>query len=218
MIDVLWLVRTDADVSVGDQWLSPRERDVQARLKAPPRIASWRLGRFASKDLARHVLGGDPVEVIAASDGAPEVHLERTGRLAPVRLSLSHRAGEALAVMSQAELRLGCDIERVEPRSIAFVTDYMTDEERRFIEAEERELRSNLIWSAKESLLKATRTGLSRDPMELEVVATRTGDQAWSPLVVRDSRSGVVWPGQWRQRGESVLTVVADREVRLVAA
>lgn len=223
MTEVFWLVKTDADVSVGDLWLSTREREVQARLKAAPRIASWRLGRWTAKQLARHVLAGDTVEVIAASDGAPEVYVETTGRLAPLSLSLSHRAGEALCVMgfgsggSLGALRLGCDIERIEARSRAFVTDYMTREERGFIEAEERDLRANLIWSAKESVLKATRTGLSRDPMELEVAPSRAEGHTWAPLLVRDVRSGEVWRGQWRRYGGSVLTIVADVEVHLVA-
>ena len=61
---------------------------------------------------------------------------------------------------------LGCDLEIVEPRSDAFIADYFTAEEQALIErtsAADRSLLLALLWSAKESALKALRAGLRLD-------------------------------------------------------
>lgn len=49
-------------------------------------------------------------------------------------VSLSHRAGLALCTVAPAGVALGCDLEPVEPRSDAFVADYLTPAERALVE------------------------------------------------------------------------------------
>jgi 4'-phosphopantetheinyl transferase len=192
--DLDWAIARAAEVPPDDDWLGPRERAVLAGLRLAARRESWRLGRFA----ARKLLG--EVEVLPDPDGAPRA-FRRGGAALPGCLSLSHRDGVGLAAWSAAAI--GCDVERIEPRSPAFVADYLTPAEQAFVAAAaEPALAPNLLWSAKESALKALRVGLTRDTRELEVSVDGEA------LAVRDLARGVVLAGSWRREGEHVLTFV----------
>ncbi|HEX6618406.1 MAG TPA: hypothetical protein VF024_02040, partial [Solirubrobacteraceae bacterium] len=112
-----WLIRSVADVPAGDAWLSARERRTAAGLHVHQRRQDWRLGRFTAKTAVGAWLFVAPerVEILPAPDGAPEAWVD--GERAPVSVSLSHRAGRALAVVAQGPAVVGCVLERVEPRS-----------------------------------------------------------------------------------------------------
>ena len=60
------------------------------------------------------------------------------GERAPVSVSLSHRAGRALAVVAHAPAVVGCDLERVEPRSGAFVREWLAPAEQGLLAAHAR--------------------------------------------------------------------------------
>jgi hypothetical protein len=124
MTSVGWLTRWLADVPPDDGWLSPGEREVLAGLRVEKRRSDWRLGRFTAKTAVARWLGVpiSHVEIVAAADGAPEARLD--GGAAPVSPSLSHHAERALVVVGDAATSLGCDLELIEPRSRAFVSDW----------------------------------------------------------------------------------------------
>ena len=149
-------------------------------------------------------------------DGAPEPWLN--GAPLPATVSISHRAGVALAAVSGSGATLGCDLEVVEPRSDAFMRDYFTDGERALLEAvepRERVLRAVLVWSAKEAALKALRTGLRRDTRSVAVSwpeAERASD-GWRTVVVRDAATGRVFAGHWRTSGAHLATIVTGSPV-----
>ncbi|MGF1469141.1 MAG: 4'-phosphopantetheinyl transferase family protein [Sandaracinaceae bacterium] len=200
----------------GTDWLGLRELDVHAGLHKPSRRRDWRLGRWTAKRAIREAFGVDDptrIELLAGPDGAPEVHLD--GARAPVTLTLSHRTGVCLCLLVEDELRLGCDLEHVEPRSPAFVRDYLVAEEQQAVESARSGARDrvvNTIWSAKEAALKALHTGLRRDPRSVAVTrldpATPGGD--WGALRVEDRLVGHRFDGWWRGHGELVLTMVAE--------
>ena len=201
------MTQTSLDPPVGDGLLTAGEQATLARLHVAKRRSDWRLGRWTAKRaLAAYVgcvsrLVG--VEIRAAESGAPEVFLD--GRPVPLTLSLSHAAGRGLCAITAAGLALGCDLERIESHSRAFVADYFTDDEQRVISATSAADRAcivTLLWSAKESALKALRVGLMRDPRELEVTAAADG-----LLVVTDARGGTL-PGRWRRDGGDVFTFI----------
>ena len=100
-----------------------------AGLRIAPRRDAWRLGRWTAKAAASAFLALPPerIEILAAPDGAPEVWV--SGERAAVSLSLSHRAGRALAVVAAAPAVVGCDLEVVEPRSDAFVREWLAEPE-----------------------------------------------------------------------------------------
>ena len=104
------------------------------------------------------------VEIVAAADGAPEAWLD--GERAPVSLSLSHRAGRALAVVADAGARA-----RLRPRARRAAqrrlrADVARPPERAGVAAAGEPGRArlaNLIWTAKEAAAKVRREGLRLD-------------------------------------------------------
>lgn len=211
-----WLVAAMEDVPADDAWLAPEERARVAEFRVPWRRADWRLGRWTAKRLLRahlpQVTSLTDVVVRSAPDGAPEAWI--AGAPAPVALAISHRAGLACCAVARAGVRVGCDAELVEPRSAAFIEAWLTLAERARVAsaaAHDRALVANLLWSAKESALKALRQGLRLDPRDAEVTVARDlarRDGAWQPLVVRVG--GRAFRGWWRREGGHVLTLVAE--------
>jgi 4'-phosphopantetheinyl transferase len=210
-----WLTQTSRDPPVGEEWLTAGEQATLARLHVAKRRRDWLLGRWTAKRALVAYLGCDGLgrlEVRAADSGAPEVFLD--GRAAPLTLSLSHAAGCGLCAVTTRGVALGCDLERIEARDRAFVTDYFTDDEQRSIAtapAADRACIVTLLWSAKESALKALREGLRFDTRS--VAATLVGDSAfdsWCPLSVCHGDSGRIFRGWWRRDGGCVMTIVAD--------
>jgi len=216
-----WLTQTSRDPQVSEQWLTAGEQATLARLHVAKRRSDWVLGRWTAKRALAAYLGDASrlgrIEIRAAESGAPEVFLD--GRAAPLTLSLSHAAGRGLCAVTAAGVALGCDLERIESRSRGFVADYFTDDERRAIAAapaSDHACVATLLWSAKESALKALREGLRLDTRS--VAATVGGEppvDGWCPLSVRHGDSGRIFRGWWRRDGGCVLTIVADRPLRL---
>jgi 4'-phosphopantetheinyl transferase len=111
-------------------------------------------------------------------------------------------------------MMLGCDLEAIEPRIDTFVTDYFTNEEQSLLRqtpTTDRSALITLLWSAKESALKALREGLRLSTLALNVHIT--GQQhihtaEWFPLQVQYSRR--VLHGWWQRRGDFVRTVVTQ--------
>lgn len=202
----------------GESWMGPRERQHLAGLGFPKRRRDWRLGRWAAKHAVRAALsrgGGaapelDRIEIVSAPDGAPEVLVG--GEAPALAVSLSHGGGLGLAVVAESGASPGCDVESVEPRDPRFVEDYFTPEEARLVSAfpaAERDLMVTVVWSAKESALKALRQGLRRDTRSVDVrIEEGSASSAWRPLLVSCLETGRIFRGGWRRTGECVLTVV----------
>lgn len=212
---ILWALARGDEVPDGDAWLGPKERVVQEALRVPKRRSDWRMGRLAAKRLLTDLVGVqafERIEVVAADDGAPEAFVD--GFPLDLSLSISHR-GDLAAAATRRGGRVGCDLERVEPRTQRFIEDYFTESERGAIEQTEASLRVRhvaLTWSAKESALKALRVGLRRDTRRVDVAVAdpgATGD-VWSELVVTLSPENRSLRGRWRQLADSVLTIVED--------
>lgn len=193
----LWTVALEADapgLERGDPpegLLSAEEHDKLATLKFEQRRRKWLLGRFAAKRVLRVLLASErgaapaPDEITIANDpeGAPFAILPG-GELCPFCLSISHRAGVALAVVAREPgVRLGADLETVAPRDPALVADFFTPLEQELVaRAAAGDARDRLvarIWSAKESVLKALGVGLRLDTRSIEIAG----------------EGGAPWPG-----------------------
>lgn len=218
-LDVFWLEQAESDVPAGNQWLSAGEALCLSGLRFPKRRTDWRLGRWTAKralaaclQLPTELPALANIEIRAASSGAPEAFL--FNQPAPVTISLSHRAGIALCAVAPAGMTLGCDLETIEPRSDVFVTDYFTANEQALVErasAEERPRLVALLWSAKESVLKALLAGLRLDTNSLEVnpgAASALDRDPWRPLQVRYVNAQIFY-GWWRAADNLVRTVVS---------
>jgi 4'-phosphopantetheinyl transferase len=238
---IFWLTQRLADVLEHDDWLSPRERGLLAQMKFPKRRSEWRLGRWTVKCALVHVLRKEShasltehsfarriaevnrvrfdelsrIEIRAAADGAPEAFMDE--KPLPLAISISHRNDIGFCVISPSGIRLGCDVEAIEPRSDVFVADYFTPHEQEIVRRAadaERFWITTLIWSAKESALKALRHGLRMDTRWVEVELPsdaeehhRAGD--WYSFTVCHARGQQSFLGWWRRWGEFVLTIIA---------
>lgn len=238
-MDVYWLEQSEADVPAGNDWLSPREVVCLSRLRFPKRRADWQLGRWTAKCALADYLKVCAVPKVLASielhpseSGAPEFFFEN--RSSSVPISLSHRAGIAVCAVAPSGGALGCDLETIEPRSHAFLTDYFTTEEQALVaqaSPADRFRLLALLWSAKESALKALRAGLRLDTRSVIVspagalqvqgeanngckkdpalIGGQPSDlSCWRPLQVRHT-DGQTFHGWWRQAGNLLRTVVA---------
>jgi 4'-phosphopantetheinyl transferase len=215
---VYWLEQTEADVPATNDWFSSRESVTLIGMRFAKRRTDWRLGRWTAKCAVASFLNlpADPealakIEIRAASSGAPEVF--SANEPATVTVSISHRSGASICAIALSGVDLGCDQEVVEPRSQAFVADYFTKDEQTLVaqvcEADRSGL-VTLLWSAKESALKALREGLRLDTRSVAVslVDRDFALGGWSPL--RVCADGRRFQGWWQQAHGVVRTFVAD--------
>jgi 4'-phosphopantetheinyl transferase len=219
-MDVYWLEQTEADVPAENDWLSERELPTINGFRIPKRRADWRLGRWTVKravsaylnlPVSQQVLA--TIEIRPAPSGAPEVFL--CNSRASLSISLSHCSGIGLCAVTSPAVKLGCDLELIESRHEAFVSDYFTEDEQVLIsraQGEENKTKlTTLVWSAKESTLKALREGLRLDTRSAVVnLDAGLGDiNGWSRMQVRHV-NGDVFHGWWQINDKLVRTMVAD--------
>jgi 4'-phosphopantetheinyl transferase len=214
-MDVFWLEQVEADVPPNDDWLSASEAACLARMRFPKRRADWRLGRWTAKRAVSEYLTLQrplaAVEIRAAPSGAPQVFLG--SQAAKLAISLSHRAGRAVCVVAPDGTALGCDLELVEPRSDAFAADYFTTGEQSLVARAAPDNRPELLallWSGKESALKALGEGLRLDTrcVAISLEESVSDCDVWRPLQATCD-SGRTFYGWWRRLGDMVRTMVA---------
>ncbi len=228
---IYWLQQSASDLPSDDAWLSAGERECLNDMHFPKRRADWRLGRWTAKRAIAAYLSGSSgphalsnIEIRPAPTGAPDVFLD--GKAAGISISLTHRKEVAVCAIGRVDVALGCDLEAIEPRCDAFVADYFTEPERKLIATAHfasHPLLVSLIWSAKESALKALHTGLRLATQSVEVsippiiseeiaaysrpaVARARG--GWNPLSVTHSPAEI-FDGWWSRRGDLLLTVLS---------
>jgi 4'-phosphopantetheinyl transferase len=219
LLQVHWLEQTEADAPADNTWLSVNELARLNGMRLAKRHADWRLGRWTAKrglaaylDLPAYPEALAKIELSPKATGAPEVFL--ANEPAAVTISLSHRDGRAVCAMAPSGVKLGCDLERIEPRSEEFIADYFaTEEQTRIAQASgiEQSMLSALLWSAKESALKALQEGLRLDTRS--VIVSSIGESfdcnGWSPLQVR-CPGDRLFHGWWQHTDNFVRTLVAD--------
>ena len=201
-----WLTASLADVPDGVGWLSARERRALAALTVEKRRADWRLGRWTAKAAVAAWLRvpASRIQILAAADGAPEAWLD--GERAPLSVSLSHRAAPAV---------IGCDLELLEPRSQAFLREWLAPTERMLaltFDGPERDRVVNLVWTAKEAAAKVRREGLRLDVRRaaVDVPDPAPHAAAWRRLTVRWRAGGARTAGWWRDEPGWVMTIAGD--------
>ncbi len=218
-MDTYWLEQVGANVPEETDWLCAAEAAYLPQLRFAGRRSDWLLGRWTAKNAVAACCGAPAdfpalakIEVRPAPSGAPEIFVEN--RPAGVTISLSHRGGRALCVVAHAGIKLGCDLELIEPRSEAFISDYFTAEEQALIARAPLTTRLQsiaLVWSAKESTLKALHEGLRLDTRSVSVSSDNTSldINGWKPLRVCQVDGGT-FNGWWGPARWMIRTVVAD--------
>jgi 4'-phosphopantetheinyl transferase len=215
-----YLTQRQHDLPSHERWLTRQEAVVLAGHKFPKRRRDWLLGRWTAKSaLARFLPAADrPMtdwQILADSDGAPMV-LEN-GQATGIPISLSHSGNRAMCALAGEPMRIGCDLETVEARSRSFEETFFTDGELKLIGRHppgDRARLVTLVWSAKESALKALRVGLRADTRQVELKSfSSSQDDNWAVIVVEDHRSGGQFHGLWRENNGMVLTLMSDQPI-----
>lgn len=214
-MNVHWLEQTEANVPPENDWLDAGELTCLNSMRFPKRRADWRLGRWTAKraiSIYMNLPSSRFVDIVVlpAPSGAPEVFL--ADEPAEISISISHCDGTAACAVAPSIVPLGCDMETVEPRSAAFLADYFTREEQELVAktcAPDRSLLINLLWSAKESALKALHEGLRLDTRSVVVRPTFSPciPGRWLPLHVFATSED--FHGWWQHSGDLVRTLVA---------
>jgi phosphopantetheinyl transferase len=184
-------------------WLCPEEAERLAGFSVPKRRSDWLIGRLNAKLLVvdalryRYGVRVTPacVHLARLPSGAPTVRV--VGDAArelpdplPASVSNSHSRGHALCGLvwtdgfeaSRQIAAIGVDLEWVEPRTDGFVRDFLTEAERDYCAAAgeaERHLRANLVWSAKEAVLKVVQRGLTVDTWWLSCLPAADAENDW---------------------------------------
>jgi len=214
LVDIAWM-RCDSIGAPPKDFLSEAELQKLAQMRFARRREEWLLGRWTAKQLLAAAVpalaGMLPIKWTIANeaDGQPYVVIGDQ-RLAGC-LSISHRGGQAVCAWTSAQgVGLGIDLERIEPRSRGFVSDYFTVAEQALIAGAARERDAVLVWSAKEAMLKALGRGLRLDTRAVEVlrIANHEESDDWCGLTVRcPSRPKLDWWAGWIPAGEFLLTL-----------
>jgi 4'-phosphopantetheinyl transferase len=217
-MNVYWLEQTEANVPAENDWLSANEAACLNGMRFAKRRTDWRLGRWTAKHALSVYLGVPAnsqifkkIEIRAAPSGAPEAFF--VNQPAAATISISHRAGIAVCAVAMSGVTMGCDLEMVEPRSDAFVADYFTVEEQALFaraSAADRDRLLSLLWSAKESALKALQEGLRLDARSVIVTPGNAAFDlhGWSPIEVRHTDRRI-FHGWWQHADSVVRTLVA---------
>ncbi len=185
---VYWLEQSQSNLPKDNLWLTPAESETFSRLRFPKRREDWLLGRWTAKScLAAYAQSSrvcpdlSRIEIRSQSSGAPfGVLLDQDSYLS---ISLTHRGGKAMCAFAPSNISVGCDLELVEERSSEFLSDYFTREEQLVVERtamQERALVMNMLWSAKESALKAMCTGLRLDTKTVRVIPLTSKHDVWT--------------------------------------
>jgi len=217
-MQVHWLEQSARHVPSRNDWLAPNELLRLSSFSVPKRRSDWRLGRWTAKCAVATYLQMSPedsslasIEICPTPSGAPEIHISDAAL--GLAVSLSHSTGTAICALSQGDVKLGCDVELIEPRADAFLEDYFTPEEQALVANAPPHVRSRLVtflWSAKESTLKAMKQGLRLDTRNLIVQPREPmNEDVWARFSVRslfgDSFSG------WCLFGRTIVrTIVTD--------
>lgn len=218
MQTVYWLEQADADVPEFDGWMCKQELARLSQLPIPKRRRDWRLGRWTAKlafaclsDWSSDFERLARIEVRAAKSGAPELFVDHVP--VPLAISISHRNGLSACAITRSSVALGCDLEWIEPHGAPFVADYFTRSEQNFIQENgeaNRNLLITLLWSAKESALKALHEGLRLDTRSVEITLRENSKKLrpiWNLLAVRN-QNGAAYSGWWQSNANFVRTII----------
>jgi 4'-phosphopantetheinyl transferase len=217
------MARGEHEIPTTRTWLTPDEADRAAGLRFTKRRSEYLLRRWVCKQAVAAATGMPSdlpslarIDVANHPTGAPFVRVD--GAPLSVDVSLSDRAGWAVALVGEPHGGVGCDLELVEPRSAGFVADFLTTLEQEYVASrpdEARDAAANLLWSAKESALKVLQTGLRRDTRSVEVTVMGLEDSdgdvsatGWARLEIRTAEGGAM-RGWWRREGVFLVTVAS---------
>ena len=184
--------------------LPETERVRMASFGHPSRRSQFALGRLAARSLAANRLGLDPrvVPLAVAEDGAPT--------LPDLSVSIAHtgRAGTVAALAAVADRTVGVDLERIAPRRPDLWRRILTDDERPLLArlGGPTDEVQTLLWTLKEAVLKAQRTGFRAGGKSVHLSIGHRGGPGRGGLASATSGAGE-WQISFGRQGDLWLAV-----------
>ena len=207
--------------------LSPSELQKFSTFRFPKRRDEWLLGRWTAKTLVNSLpayqrYSLDQIEISSTFQGAPCIRLP-DGTIPADCLTISHSNTFAFCALAAGSVvRIGADLEKIEVRTETFILDYFTPGERQIVATFPHEIRATaatLIWSLKESMLKALGVGLRWDTRAVEVKSLpdslASGDTTgkWQKVTIGEAKPGQrAFAGWWQHRDPFILTLAGLAE------
>jgi 4'-phosphopantetheinyl transferase len=208
-----------------EAYLTLNELDRLGLLRFPKRRAEWLHGRWTMKYLLRHsaadYIGLSPVwvQVKNEPEGMPYLEKLPDAKRLPVNISISHRDHHAFCGLTTApDIQVGVDMEVVENRPPSFLEDYFTAQEYASglaLRGFEQDIWFTLLWSLKESVLKAVGKGLRLDTRNVVInqVEDLTGalhNSDWRRAhVIFEKDEPAQWHLWWRFHGRFIYSIAA---------
>ena len=154
-----------------DAYLHLDEMDYLKTLKYERRIGSYLLGRYAAKKAVAALLGDNQLTKIQIKNGVFDQPLILHDSPQHIHASLTHCDDLAAAIAFPEMLILGIDIEKINNSITRTVEPELTTSEKMFADRLSCSYASfiAIIWTLKESLSKAIKTGLTIPLQLLEV-------------------------------------------------
>ncbi|GAB6989838.1 4'-phosphopantetheinyl transferase family protein [Paenibacillus pini] len=164
-----------------DAYLHLDEIDYLKTLKYEPRIKSYLLGRYAAKKAIASLLDDNDLTKIHVKNGVfnqPVILHDSPKR---IQVSLTHCNDIAAAIAFPEIMILGIDIEKINSSLTRTVEAELTSSEKIIATrlSCSYESFSTIIWTLKESLSKAIKTGLAVPLQLLEVKDIEDKDGCW---------------------------------------
>ena len=198
-------------------WLHPQELLVYGKFKIQKRKNDWLLGRWTAKSLFSSNfdinLSLKQIEIRANTNRAPDIFVNN--RLLQWVVSISHSHSRSLCALANQGEGIGCDIEKIEQRNPSFIRDYYTAKEKEYINHYRNQDQINfvnLLWSAKESVMKVLRLGLSIHPKKIELFESEFGNAVWNKMQMKYLKTGQKFFGQWKIEDGFVFVVMSSKE------
>jgi 4'-phosphopantetheinyl transferase len=172
---IYWNLVDSSRVPENNAWLSEEELQQLQSFRFEKRRKDWLLGRWTAKQLIQSVfakendLSSEQICIKNETSGAP-YSMIKVEKL-QASLSISHRGNLAsTAICTDPNIMIGIDLEEIESKSRGFIEDYFTPAETEFVFAlpqKQQAWAASLLWSGREAILKALKTGLRYDTREI---------------------------------------------------
>ena len=147
-----------------DTFLHAKEMDYFATLTYELRQQSYLLGRYAKKLALSRYLNGVPLNKILIEEGVFNFPIVSYAAKSNINVSDSHSGSCGIAIAFSEKHPMGIDIELIDVNKIDVIQSQLTQEEKHLIQTTSNvseEVLCALFWTAKESLSKVLRTGLT---------------------------------------------------------
>lgn len=154
--------------------LSSSEYQVFSHLKFEKKRENFLLGRLAAKEALLALLGPLPYNQISIESGIFSFPIIRSDLIQNKNVSIAHTGKVAIAIAFDCAFPCGIDIEKIIEQPFPGEKDFLTEIEQKLsakLQLTNSE-KMTLFWTAKESLSKTLKTGLTTPLRLFEISST----------------------------------------------